>query len=479
MRRCDPAVARALTSLAVLAMLLIPRPSIARDGEPRTTASVSAAPRRLAPDEEAAPLPAGHPAMPPQGVSPGGPNEGEEDSEGMFQPEPGSNPHAGTGAAPNGMFQPPPDTAEEDPSLPSGTIAVDVRDPDNQAIPNTNLLLVILHQSVAKGQSKENRPVRADAGGHLRLDHLEVGTAVSYWIKAQVGPATFATPPVQLTPSRGMRLVLHVYPVARDVETALIVMQGVLYFEVKDDRVQAEEVLTLFNFGKTAFFPDNLVIRLPPGFTALTSQSLMSDQGIDAVEAEGAKIRGTFAPGRHDLEFRWQLPYDGERDVSMEVGLPPHIAVMRVMAAAGRETTLVVDGFPEPQRRSDVQGQHVLITEKQVRRDEPITAVHVAIRGLLTPGPARIVATCLASLTVLMGLAFAFAKRPAPRGAGKTERARLLSDLERLERAHQAGDVGPRAYQRGRRDLIDAIAETLDATSPPTSTTPVPAPAHP
>ena len=49
-------------------------------------------------------------------------------------------------------------------------------------------------------------------------------------------------------------------------------------------------------------------------------------------------------------------------------------------------------------------------------------------------------------------------------GASKEHRARLLADLEELERARAAGDIGPKTYERARRELVDAIARTLAAS---------------
>ncbi len=57
--------------------------------------------------------------------------------------------------------------------------------------------------------------------------------------------------------------------------------------------------------------------------------------------------------------------------------------------------------------------------------------------------------------------------RPAAKGArkaeGKAERAELLADLEDLERAHRAAEIGPKTYERARREIIDALARTLAA----------------
>jgi len=87
----------------------------------------------------------------------------------------------------------------------------------------------------------------------------------------------------------------------------------------------------------------------------------------------------------------------------------------------------------------------------------------VELRDIPVPGPARIIATLLASLGVLAGLGYAFTTRKSlvAGGSAKEERARLLADLEELERAHRVGDVGPKTYERARRELIDAIARTL------------------
>lgn len=442
---------RSSALVAVAALSLAPALANARD-EPATKAAAappaSAPSRPPPPVDENAPLPPGHPRT----AAP----SGDDDEDG---PAP-----QGQGPIP-GMFQPPPDTSEEDPSLPAGTLLVEVRDADNQPVPNAKLVLVTLHQSVAKGQDKQTRSVEADASGRLRLDHLEVGSAVSYWVKDLVGPATFASSPAQLTPLRGVHQVMHVYPVARDLATALIVIQGAIYFEVKDDRVQVEEALTFFNFGKTAWVPDNFVIRLPKDFTALTSQAQMSDQGIDPMEKVGAKLRGTYPPGRHDLDFRWQLPYDGEKELSLDVALPAHVAIMRVMAAGGHQTTLDVAGFPEAQRRTDRQGQKILVTEKQVKRDAPLASVHVLIRGLLTPGPGRYIASSLAALAILAGLFLGVKPKTRSKAGAKSERAELLAEVAELERARQRGDVGPRTYERARRALVDAIAETLEPTA--------------
>jgi hypothetical protein len=190
----------------------------------------------------------------------------------------------------------------------------------------------------------------------------------------------------------------------------------------------------------------------------------MSDQGVDTVEKMGGRLKGTFAPGRHEVQFRWQLPYSGEKDVDFEVGLPPHVAAMRAMAGGSQGVRLVVAGFPDAQSKTDAKGGHVLVTEKQVKRNETFDSIHIKLEGLPTPGSGRIVATFASGSIVVFGLVlgFGWAGKPPRSEREKSARARLLAELLELEEAHRAGDVGPKTYERARRELVDAIALTLD-----------------
>jgi hypothetical protein len=390
-------------------------------------------------DDEDAPLPPGHPTTP----------AGHGD--------------ASKGAAP-GMFEPPADTESEDPALPKGTIVVELHDAENNVLPGIETTLGILHQSVAKGESREHKILNSDPRGRSRFDGLETGSGIAYRVTVVRDGATFAALPFQLPEARGMHVVLHVYPVSRDIQDALIVLQGIVFVEVKDDRIQVEQVYTVFNIGKVTWLADDVVMKLPPTFTALSSQQSMSDQGVDSVDKVGGRIHGTFSPGRHELHFHWQLPYAGEKDVDFEVGLAPHVAVLQAMAGAMPGVRLSVAGFPDAQAKTDARGQRVLVTEKQARRDEPWSSIHVKLEGLPTPGPGRYVASGLAFMLVSAGLVFVFGGggKPSRGSQDKGRRAQLLAELLDLENARKAGDVGPKTYERARRDLIDAIARTLE-----------------
>ena len=377
-------------------------------------------------------------------------------------PAPAQNPHgAGAGHGGANSMQPPEDMAVDAPQLGQGVLEILIVDPLNKPIPNTAVTLGIVYNSVAKGESRKRVSLVTDANGVAKAEHLESGSGVAYRPMVMVGDATFAITPFRMPDKGGMRAVLHVYPLVDDVEQALVVAQSVLYVEVKDDRVQIQQALKIYNFGKTAWVPRDLVLTLPEEFTAFTSQQGMTDVGADAVPKKGIRIHGTFAPGQHMIEYRWQMPYAGEAEVKIDVGMPPHTAAARVIAPASREMKLDVPGFPPPQSTNDGQGQRALVTEKQVSKSEAaLKNIEVHISGLPTEGPAKIIATLLSGAGLIFGLVLG-SKKPG-KVEKKTERARLLAELEELERAKAAGDVGPKTYERARRELLDAIAHTFD-----------------
>ncbi|MGO9839095.1 MAG: hypothetical protein ACLP1X_33345 [Polyangiaceae bacterium] len=383
-----------------------------------------------------------------------------------------SNPHAhaaATGAMP-GVFQPPEDTETEDLSIPPGSIAVDLRDADDKPVPGEAITLGILINSIAKGDSRKHLQATTDDHGHAVFSALETASNIAYRVSSGYRGGSFAASPFQLHEAKAMRVVLHVYPVTRDIQNALIVCEATVAAEMRDDRIHVEQVLTIYNLGRTAWLPDDVRMPLPDGYTAFSATASMSDQGVDEA-GSAAKLRGTFPPGRHGVDFRWQLPWSGDKDVDFDVGLPPHVAIARVMMPAMADLKLNAAGFPPAEVRHDAQGQTFLVTERRLKPDDArLDSLSIGIHDLPTPGTGRLFASLLAACGVCVGLVLATSKRlkAGDREAPAAARGALLEDLADLERAHAEGEVGPRTYERARRELIDALARTL-AGSKPTS----------
>ncbi len=384
---------------------------------------------------------------------------------------PVGHPHVDRGASPHGpqgpsrFFQPPPDTTEEEAALSPGTIIVELRDASNNVLPHRAVELGSVQQSVAKGDTHKHVSATTGDDGRAAFDGLDRASNIAYRVTVHDGDATFAARPFQLNHEHGTHVVLHVYPVTSDFrEGALIFSRGVMLIEMKDDRVQIQQRIDVFNGSPVAWVPHDVILKLPEDFTALNGMQQMSDIGVDAVPKEGARIHGTFGPGENAILFSWQLPYAGTPEVAFDLGMPPNLALLMVRAAASPGMKLVVPGFREAVSQVNEEGQRELVTSKQVEdASAPLRKVHIDLTDLPTPGPTRWVATGLAFLFVAAGLT-AVRKHAAPdKSAGKRDRTRVLHALEELEDAHARGDVGPKTYERARRELIDELAASLAA----------------
>lgn len=386
--------------------------------------------------------------------------EGDEDED-----APGQNPHAGQADAPS--LKAPQDGAGPDPALPFGTIDAEIRDGSEHPRANVPVTLAVIQNSVAKGENRKQLAGMTDANGHVRWDKLEGGSQMSYRVSVSESGGMFDAPPFNLDVAKGMRVLLHTFPVTTEISKALVVMQAILYIDLKDDRVQAQQAYNVYNFGKVAWAPKDFILPLPDGFTALSGADAMSGGGqtVEAVEGKGARLQGTFGPGRHAVEYRWQLPYGGESNLDLSVNMPPNLAAARVMVVSAPGMKITVDGFPTPQPSRDGQGNNIVETERELRREEaPMKVIHVQLRDIPVPGPGRYYASAIAAVAVALGLTIAFGRKRSEATdkseLGK-ERTRLLAELESLERARRDGDVGPSTYENARRALIDDLARTF------------------
>ena len=440
---------RVVSALA-LALFVIAGDVHAQDaGKPKGDAGAPASSANPGPVDPSAPLPSGHPMV----------NEADDQDE--DDPR-AAHQHAQGGGG--GGFQPqaPKDGVLEDPTLPVGTIQVHAADVEGKPLARTEITLGILYNSVAKGESRKRVTALTDDTGTVVFKNLDAGTGVAYRAMILREGATFQVTPFVLTQKQGTRVLIHAYPIEKDIEKTLIATRGVTYVEVKDDRVQIQSLFELFNGGKSAWVPEDYVIPLPADFTAFSTSQGMTDVGADAIPKKGVKIHGTFSPGQHSIEFRWQLPYNKEAEVSFDVGMTPHMVTSRVIAPASRAMTLEVADFPQAQSTTDGTGQRVLVTEKTGgRQAPPITSVKVEIKNLPTEGPAKLVATFLAAFGLVIG-GVVSAKKQTPRNL-PGEREKILAALDTLEKAHAAGEVGPKTYERNRRNLLDDLARTYAA----------------
>lgn len=367
-----------------------------------------------------------------------------------------------------------------DPQLPPGTIVVEVLDGDGKPLPGADITLGILEQSVSKGESRRRVMGKADENGIARFEGLQTGSGVSYRVSVSSPVpvegkpplvATHDAPPFQLDLQAGERVKLYVFSATSSLQEALVGLRAMLYVEVKDDALQVEQAFTVFNLGKNTWVPDDIVVELPEGFRAFFAPQQMTNTGFDQVAGRGARLRGTFPPGQHDVSFRYQVPWDGSSRVTLPLRLPPHVAQMSIVSDAAQGMSLHVSEFPPAQQAVAMNGQRILITERQLRPgDAQLDRIDITLDNLPGPGPGRWIALGLAALAVAGGL-FAALRQKEQTAEARAEleqdaaraRERLLEELLALEKAKEAGEIGPKTYEQVRGMLVDALAKLLPA----------------
>ena len=429
-----PAAATALSAAAVASV----QPGGARQGPPSPSGSA---------------LPPGHPHV--SDEVPGQPPGADDD-------EP-SDPHADRDPR---FFNPPEDVVSDDPSLPVGTIVVTIKDAEDKPIARAPVTLGVLHSTVAKGDSTEHLARDGDEVGSVRFDGLAIGSGHTYRVSTTRGPATYAHAPFSLTDKVGKRVTVHSYEVSGSLEDLPVAMQGLVYVSLREDSIQVEQLLSVYNLGPVAWVAD-MPVQLPKGFKAFNKQEAMDDARVEEVPGAGAAIRGTFPPGRRDLDFRYQVPLEDESKQTLRLRLPQRVAQARVIAEASRSMMLEVTGFPPAKHVEGRDGKRLLVTEQQVARATGgLTALDVTLSGLPTLGPGRWIAVALAILALGSGIIYFARSAGGPLDTDAQQdlaeaREALLGEIVALERAHQNGEVGPKTYARVRPALIDALARIV------------------
>lgn len=425
---------------------------------------------------KAAPTP---PASAPAAAAPGPAQSGAAADGDAAQLPPGHPPVAGAAAPADPALPPghppagggragalPTSSVLPDASLPVGTIAATILDGAGAPMPGVEVRLGVLRQTVAEGDERSFATATTDAAGAVTFKDKQTGSAFSYRVTVRRDAAEYASTPFNLGPTGGMRVKLHVYPVTRDINQAAVGMRGFTFIETRDDVFQFEVMFRVFNIGRVTWVPDGVGIDLPRGFKGFTAQESMTDTRAVNV-GDRVELQGTYTPGQHDVIFRFQVPNDHDERVDFDLGLPPHVAEMRVIAAAAKGMTLSVPGFDPAQPSTNEDGQRLLVTGRQLQPGEPeLTGLTIALGGIPTPGPGRWIAAGLAAVAALLGLGFALGKS-APQQAAEADRERrdalqaqqvLLDELVALEQARRKEAIGPRTYEQARRALLDALA---------------------
>ncbi|HYO96557.1 MAG TPA: hypothetical protein VER33_18720 [Polyangiaceae bacterium] len=382
---------------------------------------------------------------------------------------PSSNPHAGLGS------EVPRDESAPAQDVPVGAVEALILDANGNPLASTPVRLGILFQRISEGETRSERSAVSDAQGRVRFDALKVGSEHSYRITVKQAPAEYGSAPFTLGAEAGHRVRLHVFPVTTEVTAAPVGMRGFIYIEPRDDVFQFEVLFRIFNVGAVTWVPKDVIMKLPSGFKAFSSPAGMTDVGFEHVEGQGARLKGTFFPGQHDVNLRFQVSKEGDPTATFGIGMLPRVAEMRVIVEASSQMALGVEGFEEPQVASNQKGKRVLVTRRLFDRGgQAESQFAVTVSGLPVPGPGRWIAVMIAGALAFTGFGAASGRVRLDSARGSrinhdllTARELLLQEIVKVEEARRDGALGPRAYADARRTLLESLARLgRDALQP-------------
>lgn len=392
---------------------------------------------------------------PPSGAQPMPPAAGGE--------LPPNHPPVRPGARPASIDQ---DSSEPSPDLPRGTVVVKLVDPSGKELPGRPVHLGIVRQTVAEGESRDTKEAITDAEGKARFDGLSFGSRYNYRASVRSDPAEYASEPFSLREDFGQNVVMHVYPVTSDIKKAMIGSRGFIVIEPKDDIFQIQMMFRIFNVGSITWVPNDVVIELPRNAKAFNAEEGMNDTRFVQDGDTSARLVGTFKPGQHDVNFRFQVPNEHEPSAEINIGsLLPHMAELQVMVEAAKGMSMDVAGMGPAQPDLADNGQRMLATGRQLKAGEPeMRDVSIRLSGIPVPGPGRWYAAVLALLLAGGGV-YVTARSATEKGSGgpapkdvTQAREVLLKELVALEAARKQEKIGPRTYDQARRALIGALA---------------------
>lgn len=350
-------------------------------------------------------------------------------------------------------------SADPNPALAPGTIRVLVVDSNGTARRDQEVVLGLMRQ----GGERERISERTGQNGVAEFRDLATGSAQAYRVNVPYEGATASSAPFQLPPDVGYEVRIEVRPTIRSDRSVLLVL-GQTMIELRDERLHVVQQARLSNLAaETYVFPSGGTrIRLPSGFLAFQSQPVMTDQRITEIAGEGLRIEGSLPTGQVTLAWAFDLPVTGS-DMEFEISNPFRTFQYRVIATAPAGMSMEVAGMPLPVRFDD-RGRALLGTEIQRSPDDPpLSSIHIRLRGIPGPGPARWIAVALAALLAVSGFVPSRGRSLANATARGLEgrRAALLAEAATLEAEWSAGEIGPEHRQKRRAAIVRELAAIL------------------
>jgi hypothetical protein len=359
------------------------------------------------------------------------------------------------------------DRVLESGSLAVGTLRVALRGAEEQPLSGREVTLKILHNSVAEGNRRTEQRATTDSSGVVSFGGLATATAFSYLVESTGEGATYASEPFAMSTASGKEVVLHVLPSTPDITQTMSAGRMLLFMEPKADVIKAEVVIDYVNIGKVTWVPSSVVIPLPEGWKAFKAEEAESTLKVESL-GDRVVLTGSLPPGNRSVSFSFQVPRVDSDTALVEMGTPPRMAEIQVMAEAPPEGGLQVAGFSPAQRQTTNDERRMWFARRATASGaaEPST-ISAQITGLPVRGPGRWLALLLALAAAATGLFYSLRFRPRGEDPDLVDARALVADeLALLLRGRQQGVVGEATFRTTQRLLLTALARLMAKPSP-------------
>lgn len=375
----------------------------------------------------------------------------------------GASPHGGMGMGASRLQM----TTLSDPSLPAGTVVVEVLDEKGKPFAGALVQLVQQFQSVAQGNQDTSFRKNSDENGQAIFADLKDAIRFSYAVTVVRSEAEYIVPGFRVGKT-GQRVIVPTYPVTTKIDDSMVGMRGFNFVELRADVLKIDVMYRVMNMGETTWLPKDVFLQLPKEASAV-------DVGQDPVASGFANLdgkvalTGSFPPGQRDVQFTFQLPNSNTESRTIPISVLPHTAELRVLSEMIPGLSLDVSpGFEAPQIADGPTGKKVLITRRLMQPGQSeISEVKILLGGLPVTGPGRWIAVFIALGIASMSLIGIFGQRSSEELLSEKKKARetLLKEMLLVERAFEAGDIGPRTFEQTRREILTAIARLEGASA--------------
>lgn len=348
--------------------------------------------------------------------------------------------------------------------VPPGTLGMLIRDGERGPIVGAKVKLLITHESIAHGNTDTVRETISDEQGRAGFTGLNTDSSYKYEAVVERDGARYSTGAIKLRRESGQIAVLYVFPVTDKLEDTFVITRMLYALQPREDIFQIDTILRIQNGSTKTWAPKDFYVPLPKDASAFRPPRAEGDlRGV--AEGNRVHITGSFTPGSHELSFGFQVPNPRTPNIHLPLKTVPHLTDARVFLEATDTMGLQVDGMRAAERTTGQEGQNALMAAADFLGTEAQTppTLQVNITGMPPRGQGNIVASIIAALVAMLGIAFATA-RPEKTTASLTDEDRsraktlLLDELVSLEKAFRIKEIGPKTYEQARRALLDSMA---------------------